>query len=219
MNLLIVGFEALNPDKTNLGYNVVKQLSDKIFEHNLIKLELPSSFDNSIDILEKAMDTFNPKIVLCINQLESKSGLSLERIAINIDDAQIPDNNGITPVDKKIYSKGENAYFTKLPIKKILKNLKSIQIPATISNSAGTHFSNHVMYGLLYLIENNKKFENTIGGLIHIPISKDENGNISSLLAMDDIVKALKIIIETVIKEPFEKKESKKKNYFFDFNI
>ncbi len=78
--------------------------------------------------------------------------ISIERVAINISDANMPDNEGNKPIDEPIFKDGgENAYFSNLPIKEMVEALKSNNIPAEISNSAGTYVCNHIMYGL-YII-------------------------------------------------------------------
>jgi pyroglutamyl-peptidase len=81
--------------------------------------------------------------------------LSIERVAINIDDARIPDNEGNQPIDEPIFADGDAAYFSNLPIKAITNEIKKAGIPVSVSNTAGTFVCNHIMYGLLYLIQKN----------------------------------------------------------------
>ncbi|SHH04962.1 pyroglutamyl-peptidase [Anaerosphaera aminiphila DSM 21120] len=221
MNLLITGFEPFDSETVNSGYEAIKLLPDKILDYNIIKLELPVIFEDSIDILIKAIENFNPSIVLCIGQAGGQANIIPERVAINIDDARIPDNKGMQPVDVPIFKDGENAYFSKLPIKKIVENLKSENIPADISNSAGTYVCNHIMYGLLYFINKNKEYNSIIGGFIHVPYLETQVVNKPNTPSMttEEICRALKISIETIIKEPVKNIDTKKKSYFFDFSV
>ena len=98
--------------------------------------------------------------------------ISIERVAINIDDTEVADNEGNRPTDQPIFKDGENAYFSNLPIKKIVNTIKQMGIPAKVSNTAGTYVCNHVMYGVLYKIH--KERLNTKAGFIHVPFIPEQ---------------------------------------------
>ncbi|MDZ7543731.1 pyroglutamyl-peptidase I, partial [Clostridium perfringens] len=120
-------------------------------------------------------------------------------VAINMDDARIKDNEGNQPIDISIYEDGESAYFSNLPIKAMVKEMNDNGIPASISNSAGTFVCNHVMYGVLYLID--KKYPNIRGGFIHVPYIPSQvttKPNMPSM-SIDDIAKGLELSIKAVI--------------------
>ncbi len=130
-----------------------------------------------------------------------RSHISVERVAINIDDARIADNEGNKPTDKPIFFDGENAYFSNLPIKEIVKGIKEVGIPGEISNSAGTFVCNHLLYGLLYYIQ--RDFKKTLGGFIHVPYLPEqvvEKKNMPSM-SLDNIVKTLEKTIEVAIQK------------------
>ncbi|NUU94757.1 pyrrolidone-carboxylate peptidase [Marinitoga sp. 1135] len=202
MKVLVTGFEPFDGEKINPSFEAVKRLSSSIYGAEIIRLEIPTVFYKSIETLRSKMCEEKPDIVICVGQAGGRARISIERVAINIDDAKIPDNEGQKPEDKPIFFDGENAYFSNLPIKKIKKELEGIGIPAEISNSAGTFVCNHLLYGLMYYIE--RDFKKTLGGFIHVPYLPeqiiDKKGNLPSM-SLENIVKALEKIIKTSIKE------------------
>ena len=126
-------------------------------------------------------------------------------MAINLDDAIIPDNNNYQPIDNTIKLDGENAYFSTLPVKAIINNLKDNDIEARISYTAGTYVCNHVMYNTLYHI--NKNNLDIKVGFIHVPYLPTQTMDKPSM-KIEDIVKGLLSIIETTIY--YRKKEDLK---------
>ena len=122
----------------------------------------------------------------------------MERVAINVDDGRIPDNDGYQPVDSPVFEDGENAYFSTLPIKAIVEEVKKAGIPAAVSNTAGTYVCNHIMYSLLYYL--NKNNLNIKGGFIHVPFIPEqvvEKKN-TPYMELTRITKALEISIKAI---------------------
>ncbi len=199
MKVLVTGFEPFGKETINPSLEVIKKLDDEIMDSQIIKLKLPTVFGKSIDILENALEKEKPDIVLCIGQAGGRDKITIERVAINISDARIPDNEGNEPIDEVIFEDGDTAYFSNLPIKKMVEEMKTNNVPAAISNTAGTYVCNHIMYGLLYNID--KKYPNIKGGFIHIPYIPEqviEKANAPSM-SLDNIVKGISIAIETAI--------------------
>lgn len=199
MRVLVTGFDPFNGEKVNPSFEAVKKLPAKILNAEIVKLEVPTVFYKSIELLRSTMCELKPEIVICVGQAGGRSHISIERVAINIDDAKIPDNEGNKPEDKPIFFDGENAYFSNLPIKKIVKGIKEIGIPAEISNSAGTYVCNHLLYGLMYYID--KDFKKTIGGFVHVPFLPEQVIEKKSMpsMSLDNIIKALGKAIEVSI--------------------
>ncbi|CCQ95896.1 Pyrrolidone-carboxylate peptidase [[Clostridium] ultunense Esp] len=201
MKLLITGFEPFGGETINPAYEAVKTLEDKIMNTEIIKKEIPTVFNKSIEVLENLIENEKPDIVICVGQAGGRYDISLERVAINIDDARIKDNEGNQPVDIKIFEDGENAYFTSLPIKRMVKKIRESGIPASISNTAGTFVCNHIMYGLLYLID--KKYPNIRGGFIHVPYLPEQvisKRNMPSM-SIENIRKGLRLAVEVVLEK------------------
>lgn len=201
MKLLITGFEPFGGETINPAYEAVKTLEDKIMNTEIIKREIPTVFNKSIEVLENLIENEKPDIVICVGQAGGRYDISLERVAINIDNARIKDNEGNQPVDIKIFEDGENAYFTSLPIKRMVKKIREAGIPASISNTAGTFVCNHIMYGLLYLID--KKYPNIRGGFIHVPYLPEQvisKRNMPSM-SIENIRKGLRLAVEVVLEK------------------
>lgn len=199
MRFLITGFDPFNNEKLNPSLECIKLLPDYIDENQIIKLEIPTVFKKSLRIIENAINEHDPDVIISIGQASGRSDITPERIAINIVDASIKDNEGNRPIDTVIFKDGKSAYFSTLPIKAMVKKMVVNNISASVSNSAGTFVCNHVMYGTLYLIE--KKYPNIKAGFIHIPkipSQVDLNSNTPSM-ELKTIVKALNICINAVI--------------------
>lgn len=199
MKVLVTGFEPFDGEKVNPALEAVNKLDERIAGCRIVKLELPTVFGKSIKILEDTLDKERPDIVICVGQAGGRDKITIERLAINIDDARIPDNEGKQPMDKPIFDNGDLAYFSKLPIKAIVKNMRENNIPGEVSNTAGTYVCNHVMYGLLYNID--KKYPNMKGGFIHIPYLPEQviDKHNTPSMSLDNIVEGLTIAIETAI--------------------
>ena len=199
MKILITGFDPFGGESINPALEAVKKLPTTILNSEVIKIEIPTVFEKSLKKIEENIIKHNPDVVISVGQAGGRFGITPERVAINIDDARIKDNEGNQPIDIKIFEDGENAYFSNLPIKAMVKEMTDNGIPASVSNTAGTFVCNHVMYGILYLID--KKYPNIKGGFIHVPyipsqvVTKPNNPSMS----IDDIAKGLELCIKAVI--------------------
>lgn len=196
MKILLTGFDPFGGDKINPSFEAVKKLPDKLGEHVILKAEIPTVFNEARHVLYRMIEEVNPDIVLCIGQAGGSDSIRVERIAVNIDDARIPDNKGQQPIDKPIILNGKNAYFSNLPIKAIVHNLNKHGIKATISNSAGTFVCNHLMYSLLYLIH--ESYPHIKGGFIHVPYMEGQ-GKDKPHMSLETITQALTIAIITIL--------------------
>ena len=208
MKILVTGFNPFGSEKINSSIEAVKALKDKILDAEIIKLEIPTVYMKSIKKIDAAIKKYDPDIILSIGQAGGRADISIERIGINIDDYRIKDNEGNQPIDTKIYDDGENAYFSNLPIKAIVENIRKNNIPASISNTAGTFVCNHVLYGVQYLLD--KKYPNKKSGFIHIPFLPEQvisRPNTPSM-SISTIVKALTLALEAIIENDSDKKIS-----------
>ncbi|NMM62304.1 pyroglutamyl-peptidase I [Clostridium sp. P21] len=200
MKILITGFEPFGGEKINPALEAIKKVKDNIEGAEIVKEEIPTVFGKSIEKLEEVVKKHHPDAVICVGQAGGRFDITVERVAINMDDARIDDNDGNKPIDEKIFQDGENAYFSTLPIKAIVKEISNNGIPASVSNSAGTFVCNHIMYGLLYII--NKKYPNIKGGFIHVPYIPIQVVNKKEVpsMALDDMVKALECAVIAILK-------------------
>jgi pyroglutamyl-peptidase len=200
MKVLITGFDPFGGEKINPAYEAVKRLPDEIENSEIIKIEIPTVFKKSYQKLEENIKIHNPDIVICIGQAGGRFEITPERVAINIDDARIKDNEGNQPIDQKIFEDGDPAYFSTLPIKAMVKEIKLQNIPASISNTAGTFVCNHIMYSLLYLI--NKKYPKIKGGFIHVPFINEQviDKRNTPYMNLNDIIIGLTSAVKAAIK-------------------
>ena len=211
MKLLLTAFDPFGGDKVNPALEAVKLVSPRIGNVEVVKLEVPTVFRKSIEKLVAAMEKEKPDVVLCVGQAGGRFDITPERVAINVDDARIKDNEGNQPVGV-IYDDGENAYFATLPIKAMVKKIREAGLPSSVSNTAGTFVCNHLMYGLLYHIA--RSFPSVRGGFIHVPFIPAQvvdRPAPSPSLGLTDIVhgleEAIKAIEEGTEMESHEGKE------------
>ncbi|CBH20250.1 Pyrrolidone-carboxylate peptidase (5-oxoprolyl-peptidase) (Pyroglutamyl-peptidase I) (PGP-I) (Pyrase) [Acetoanaerobium sticklandii] len=199
MKVLITGFDPFGGEKINPAWEAVKGIKDIIEGAKIIKLEIPTVFNKSIEKVKEAMELEKPDIVLCIGQAGGRYDMTVERVAINVDDARIEDNEGNQPIDIPVFEDGENAYFSNLPIKAMVEEIKGQGIPSSISNSAGTFVCNHIMYGVLYHI--NKTYKNMRGGFIHVPFINEQvlDKKNQPYMPVEHITKALEAAIKAAV--------------------
>jgi pyroglutamyl-peptidase len=198
MKLLLTAFDPFGGEKVNPAQEAVKLVSSKIGKVEVVKLTVPTVFGKSIDRVVKAMKKEKPDVVLCIGQAGGRFDVTPERVAINVDDARIKDNEGNQPIGP-IYEDGENAYFATLPIKAMVQKIREAGVPSSVSNSAGTFVCNHLMYGVLYHIS--KSFPSMLGGFIHVPFIPSQvvdRPAPSPCLALTDITRALEEAIKAI---------------------
>jgi pyroglutamyl-peptidase len=133
MKVLVTGFDPFGGDKVNPAYEAVKKMPDEIAGAEIIKLEIPTVFGKSGAVLKEAIQQHQPEVVICVGQAGGRAAVSMERVAINLAEARIPDNEGNQPFDTALEEDGETAYFTSLPIKAMVKNINDHGLPAYIS--------------------------------------------------------------------------------------
>jgi len=205
MKLLLTGFTPFGSDVINPSYEAIKRIKN-INEHvDLRIIEIPTVFQKSINTLKKEIEAFKPDVVICVGQAGGRYSISFERVAINVDDSRIKDNEGNQPIDEAIVDKGPNAYFTNLPIKSMVKTLRGHEIPAEVSNTAGTFVCNHLMYGLMHTIAESER--DIKGGFIHVPFIHKQaiNKRKQPSLALESITKGFEIIVEFLVKNDLTK--------------
>ena len=175
MKLLLTAFAPFGGSPINPALEAVKLVANQIGDVQIVKLEVPTVFGKSIDTVAAAMEKEKPDAVLCIGQAGGRYDLTPERVAINLDDARIPDNEGNQPIDVPIFQDGAPAYFATLPIKAMVAKIREAGLPASVSNTAGTFVCNHLMYGVLYTLA--KHYPGVKGGFMHVPFVPSQTVN------------------------------------------
>jgi pyroglutamyl-peptidase len=194
---LVTGFDPFGGEKVNPAQEVLRRLPARLGGLRLVTRELPTEFGRSRAMLRASILELQPDLVLCVGQAAGRADLSLERVAINLDDARIPDNAGQQPIDRPIEPDGPAAYFTTLPIKAAVQALRAAGLPAAVSQSAGTFVCNHVFYGLMHALATPRVPAR--GGFLHIPLLPEQAtrhpGQPS--MAIDLVIQGLAVILET----------------------
>ena len=197
--VLLTGFEPFNGAAINPSWEAVRALdgwSGPGFA--VVARQLPCVFGTALDVLRESIAGVKPDIVIAVGQAGGRSEISLERVAINVDDASIRDNAGNQPVDTPVAADGPAAYFTTLPVKAIVKALRLRGFPSGVSQTAGTFVCNHVFYGLMH----HAVGQPLKAGLIHVPFLPEQAADRPERppsMALRDIVDALRIAVEVAV--------------------
>ena len=174
--ILVTGFEPFATSSLNPSGEIVKAFKGD----DLVTAILPVVFGQASSQLRELIDLHKPSAVLCLGQAEGRSEMTPERIAINLDNARIPDNAGNQPLEQRIMADRPDGYFSTLPIEKMVTSMKAAGIPASISLSAGTFVCNHIFYVLQdYLKDSSIK-----SGFMHVPLMDEQRKEFPNLPTM-----------------------------------
>lgn len=198
MKILVTGFDPFGGEKINPAIEAVKRLPDEIDGNQIVKLEVPTIFYQSAQVVKKAIEKEKPDMVINVGQAGGRSAITPERIAINFQTGATPDNSGKAPKEGKIEENGADGYFTQLPIKKMVTAMRKEGIPAEVSNSAGTYVCNHLFYEVQYM--RSREFPDLKAGFIHIPFlpSQVKNGRRPSM-NLNDMITGLTASIKAAV--------------------
>ena len=203
--VLLTGFEPFGGETVNPSWLAVSALAGEVIAgHRVVAAALPTVFGASLTVLQTLLQQHRPALVLCVGQAGGRSALSLERVAINVDDARIPDNQGAQPLDVPVFGNGPAAYFSTLPIKAMLRSLQQAGLAAEVSQTAGTFVCNHVFYGLMHLLKRQRAPRRARGGFVHVPYLPEQvvHGNEGERLpsmALADMVAGLRLAVATAL--------------------
>ena len=201
MKIFVTAFDPFGGERINPALEAVKLMRDQIEGAEIVKLEIPTVFHKSIEKVKAAILSENPDVVLSIGQAGGRFEVTPERVAINVDDARIPDNEGNQPLNQPIFENGEPAYFATLPVKAIVEAIQAEGLPASLSNSAGTFVCNHIMYGVLYHIS--KMGKPIRAGFIHVPFTPEQvakRPTPAPSLSAVDICRALEAAVAAIVR-------------------
>lgn len=195
--ILLTGFEPFGGESTNPSWLAAQLAAGALRTRGqeAVAVEVPCVFGQSVDVLTDAVERFRPDIVLCVGQAGGRERVSIERVAINVDDARIPDNAGHQPIDESIVQGGPVAYFSTLPIKSCHEAVAAVGVAVEVSQTAGTYVCNSLFYGLMNLLSTRSGIR---GGFIHVPYSTEQgSANGKPGLEVADMATALVVIATT----------------------
>jgi pyroglutamyl-peptidase len=181
--VLLTGFEPFGGERINPSQEVVHKLRGEVIRrHRIEGAVLPCGFRDSLPRLRGLIRRHEPAVVICLGQAGGRAAITPERVAINIDDARMPDNAGQQPVDRPVVRGGPAAYFSTLPLKTMVRDLGAAGLPAEVSQTAGTFVCNHVFYGLMHALRERPSVR---GGFVHLPWLPGQGTPAMELAAME----------------------------------
>ena len=192
MRILLTGFEPFGKATLNPSGEIVKQISGD----NIVTAILPVAYAESAEKLLALIAEHNPDVVISLGQAEGRTHISPERIAINLDDTRLADNEGVIRNDVPIIAGGPVAYESTLPIKEIVKAINDAGVPAAVSLSAGAFLCNHVFY----VAQDHFKGTKVRSGFVHVPLMDEQAGEFPGLptMPLDQMVKAVRTMLEVL---------------------
>ena len=210
MNVLLTGFEPFDKDPLNPSWEVARALDGwqpaaMNAACTVRAVQLPCVFGDAIARLDEAMAQWQPALVICLGLAGGRTEITPERVAINVDDARIPDNAGRQPVDTAVQAGGPAAYFSTLPIKAMVRDMRAAGVPAAVSNTAGTFVCNHIFYALMHRLAaqagNATGAGGVRGGFIHVPTLPELAALHPGMpsMALDSQVRGIQIAVETAL--------------------
>lgn len=170
--VLVTGFDPFGGERMNPSWEVCSRLPGEIAGLRVETCRVPCAFDEATATVTAAIERHRPAMVLCLGLAGGRAQLSVERVAINVDDARMADNAGAAPVDEPIARDGPPAYFATLPVKAMVAAMRAAGAPAQVSNTAGTYVCNHVMYGVLHFLAG--RGEAARAGFVHLPYAEEQ---------------------------------------------
>lgn len=199
--ILITGYEPFGGDTFNPSLALAEELSKETYkDYEFKSVKIPVNRHSCIPTMEQAIEKYNPEVVICTGLAYGRAGISIERVAINVADFPWPDNEGYLALNETIDENGPVAYWSTLPIRAIMNEIKKAGVPAYVSNSAGTYCCNMLMYGTLnYIAKNNLKIK---AGMMHVPYTPEmatEKDFTMPTMSLENMVKAVRIAAITAI--------------------
>ena len=190
--VLLTGFEPFGTATSNPSGEIVKQITGD----NIVTAILPVTYTQSAERLLALISEHNPDVVICLGQAEGRAQITPERIAINLDDARLADNEGVTRIDEPILVDGPVAYVSTLPIKEFVTAINAAGVPAAVSLSAGTFLCNHIFYVAQDALRGTK----VRSGFVHVPLMDEQAGEFPGLptMPLDQMIKAVRTMLEVL---------------------
>jgi len=203
--VLVTGFEPFGGEHQNPSDLVLQALqgwqpAPGVEVHTL---RLPCVYGHALSVLDEALDRLRPTLVVALGQAASRDAVSVERVAVNLDDARIADNAGAQPVDLPVVPGGPAAYFSTLPVKAIVAELQAQGLPAELSHTAGSFVCNHVFYGLMHRLASRPGRR---GGFVHLPCLPEQQRLLNGRpgLALAEQVRAVQVVVQAALAHPVD---------------
>lgn len=197
--ILVTGFDPFDHATVNPAWEAVRRLPATIAGAQIVTAQVPTVFDQSAQVLHQAILDHRPDVVLAIGQAGGRAGLTPELVAINRNDARIPDNQGQQPCDQPVQADGPAAYFTQLPVKAMVAAIRATGLPSQLSTTAGTFVCNHLMYQAQY--QRAHEFPGLWAGFMHIPFLPSQVADRPGVpsMALADAVRGITVAVTAIV--------------------
>jgi len=197
--LLLTGFDPFGGDTANPSWLAARALhGQRIAGHAVLAELLPTEFEAAREKLQALLARHRPALALCLGQAGGRAALSVERVAINLIDARIPDNRGAQPLDAPVVPGGPAAYFATLPVKAMVRAARQAGLPCEVSQTAGTFVCNAVFYGLMHQLAAGAA-PGARGGFVHVPWLPEQG---SPGMALRDMVRGVHAMLWAAVLHP-----------------
>ncbi|TWG89318.1 pyroglutamyl-peptidase I [Cupriavidus gilardii J11] len=200
--VLLTGFEPFDNEATNPSWEAVRALDGaRVGSATIVARQLPCRFGDANEAMARLLREYRPAVAIAVGQAGGRTEMSIERVAINVDDARIADNAGRQPVDEPIVADGPAAYFASVPIKAMVRAARAAGVPAAVSQTAGTFVCNHVFYGLMHALSHDAALAGTRGGFIHIPFLPEQASRHvgAPSMGLDTLVSGLRVMVQAAL--------------------
>lgn len=200
--VIVTAFEPFGEFEDNPTQKILTELPAFLYDAKIIKVTLPVIWNQAFSELLPVIDKHQPTLILMLGLAAGRTHVNIERVAINIASAKNPDNLGQVCYEKPIEKVGPDAYFTNLPLEDIMQRLHRKQLPAVISNTAGTYLCNQIMYQVLHHIQQTES--QTKAGFIHMPLlpeqvtQKPQYPSLEKRHTMDTVLSIIDVLINPV---------------------
>ncbi len=209
--ILLTGFEPFGGESLNPSWEIARALDGwRVEGHEVHAARLSCVFGDALRELDAALAEHRPALVVCVGQAGGRGEISIERVAINVDDARIPDNRGHQPIDAAIQPGGPAAYFSTLPIKAIARDVRAAGVAAAVSNTAGTFVCNHVFYALMHRLASVPVLAHARGGFVHVPYTAEQAAGRAGVpwMSLEDQVDGLREVLRSAARHRADVRET-----------
>ena len=198
MKILVTGFDPFGGEAVNPAWEAVSRLPAETGGAEIVKLQVPTMFGRAPEAVLLEVERLRPDAVVSVGQAAGRTAITPERIAINCEEASIPDNAGFQPAGGPVVEGGPDGYFSLLPVKEMAAAIQAAGLPGKVSNTAGTYVCNHLMYHILHACHT--RYPGMRSGFIHVPCIPEQQAGHPEWFALplEEIVRGLTAALEVL---------------------
>ena len=198
MKILVTGFDPFGGETVNPAWEAVSRLPAETGGAEIVKLQVPTMFGRAPEAVLREVERLRPDFVVSVGQAAGRTSITPERIAINCEEASIPDNAGFQPAGGPVVEGGPDGYFSLLPVKEMAAAIQAAGLPGKVSNTAGTYVCNHLMYHILHACHT--RYPEMRSGFIHVPCIPEQQAGHPEWFALplEEIVRGLTAALEVL---------------------